>query len=347
MSLQHGLRIVPSSQQYCDNMRSSSKLYSTTIAPPLSQSEQPFRFLDLPPEIRNMIYQFSFKVPRVVEDSHNWKCKCFFTAECNDYRKAMQLQWSSPLFAAVNKSIRQEVISLYYATKDLNWHWNPMSVLCEPDEYPLTRSLRYLDYALDFVASQNTQVKSITIESSKTSWDNPTDTMVDITNSVRFLAPFSRNLKETGRAHSALHKIHFADESSLAYRLFDHAGSIAPSVLNDETELDKTMRAWLSKDPGASELNSTIKRREEAKKVEIRLRAEIIEWEEIKRLQTIRMQEQRRQEAIRMQEQKRQETIRMHEQEQHRIKMERRWRAKERRIKKSVLVPNRPRVKRS
>lgn len=251
------------------------------------------------------------------------------------------------MFAAVNKSIRQEVISLYYATKDLNWHWNPMSVLCEPDEYPLTRSLRYLDYALDFVESQNTQVKSITIGSSKTSWDNPTDTMVDITNSVRFLAPFSRNLKETGRAHSALHKIHFADESSLAYRLFDHAGSIAPSVLNDETELDKTMRAWLSKDPGASELNSTIKRREEAKKVEIRLRAEIIEWEEIKRLQTIRMQEQRRQEAIRMQEQKRQETIRMHEQEQHRIKMERRWRAKERRIKKSVLVPNRPRVKRS
>ncbi|THX85850.1 hypothetical protein D6D04_01685 [Aureobasidium pullulans] len=324
MSLQHGLRIVTSSQQHCDNMRSSSKLYSTAIAPPLSQSEQPFRFLDLPPEIRNMIYQFSFKVPRVVEDSHNWKCKCFFTAECNDYRKAMQLQWSSPLFAAVNKSIRQEVISLYYVTKDLNWHWNPMSVLCEPDEYPLTRSLR-----------------------SKTSWDNPTDTMVDITNSVRFLAPFSRNLKETGRAHSALHKIHFADESSLAYRLFDHAGSIAPSVLNDETELDKTMRAWLSKDPGASELNSTIKRREEAKKVEIRLRAEIIEWEEIKRLQTIRMQEQRRQEAIRMQEQKRQETIRMHEQEQHRIKMERRWRAKERRIKKSVLVPNRPRVKRS
>ncbi|KAG9636831.1 hypothetical protein KCU98_g4313, partial [Aureobasidium melanogenum] len=209
--------------------RYAKRGFSEDLALPPRQIEKPFRFLDLPAEIRNMIYELTFDRLSAMP-CHCWDCFCCRGDFCTwDHTCEMSLhvtrrQFRLPPIAFVKKCIRKEVMSLYYATTDFFLHWDPSKVRCYIG-HSLEGAIKLLTNVLDFAAVYELQIKSFTVLS-PCCCHLPTQSLVEITAPVQSLVPLRRSLEQTGRVHPALREFKFADESSLARRIFDFAGNL-------------------------------------------------------------------------------------------------------------------------
>ncbi|TIA18620.1 hypothetical protein D6C81_05031 [Aureobasidium pullulans] len=224
--------------------------FSEDLALPPRQIEKPFRFLDLPAEIRHMIYRLTFREPRAVR-LKPFECNCIRCSCGHRYRRDLRKmirQWSPPRLALVSKRLWQETVSLYYAVTDFKWYWDPLSVFVRSEKSSLVESIGFLQRALDFASKHDIQIKGITVCSPDhcTGYDQFVENLV---HSVQVLAPLQQSLEKTGKAHPNLREIAFSEDNSLACRIFDFAGSLKSYELINEEQLDLVMRDFLHQDP--------------------------------------------------------------------------------------------------
>ncbi|KAI4725648.1 hypothetical protein E4T49_06613 [Aureobasidium sp. EXF-10728] len=236
-----------------DLNRWSKRGFSEDLALPPRQIEKPFRFLDLPAEIRNMVYEMTITRPRS-SPCRYWECNCRWNCYryrndgCYVYMRLMRRQCWLPPIASVNKCLRVEYMSLYYATTDFTWYWIPMKVLCEAGDFPLGQSVKFLARFLDLATTNGLQIRSITV-CSPFECQCPTYDFKEVADSVRLLAPLRRSLSKTGRVHPGIREFKFEDESLFARRLFDFSGSLRQSVLRHHKSLSRDLRIFLNADP--------------------------------------------------------------------------------------------------
>ncbi|KAI4718470.1 hypothetical protein E4T48_05345 [Aureobasidium sp. EXF-10727] len=211
-----------------DLNRWSKRGFSEDLALPPRQIEKPFRFLDLPAEIRNMVYELNITRPRS-SPCRDWDCNCRWNCYryrndgCYVYMRLMRRQCWLPSIASVNKCVRVEFMSLYYATTDFIWYWDPLKVLCEAGDFPLGQSVKFFARFLDLATTNGLQIRSITV-CSPLECQCPT-------------------------VHPAVREFKFEDESLFARRLFDFSGSLRQSVLRHHKSLSRALRIFLNADP--------------------------------------------------------------------------------------------------
>lgn len=251
---------VPVPDANMDLERWAKRGFSEDLALPPRQIEKPFRFLDLPAEIRNMIYKMLYYKKVTVRPCDRDFHRCSWNCTCHKYLRTMKRQWRLPPIASVNRCTRQEAMSLYCAITDFDWYWDPSSM--ESDDLPLAESLKFLQEVFDFAASHNLEIKSIVVQS-------PGECHVGTTNlkyideSVRFLAPLRKSLNQTGRVHPSLREFKLTRATALARRLFKFAGSLEQHELEDDVELRSELRYFLYHDPNGFELISFVDELEE------------------------------------------------------------------------------------
>ncbi|KAG9582801.1 hypothetical protein KCU77_g11681, partial [Aureobasidium melanogenum] len=235
-----------------DLNRYAKRGFSEDLALPPRQIEKPFRFLDLPAEIRNMIYELTFtRIP--ITFGCGLLCSCHYECTHHAYKAVMKRQLRLPSIALVNKCIRQETMSLYFATTDFIWFWDPLRVFSKRGCLYLTYSIKVLADILDFATANGVQIKSITV-CSPHKCHFPDYIFHDVAESVRFLAPLRRSLDLVGRVHPMLREFKFEDEDSFIRRLFDFSGSFEPLVLESYLALKWRLRLFLRADPVRVEL---------------------------------------------------------------------------------------------
>jgi hypothetical protein len=204
------------------------------------QKERPFRFLDLPPEIRNMIYFktfFNHEVAAFVRSCDYW-------TEDFNVLPYMEMSWRPPVLATVNKLLRKEALSLYYSTTELIWYWDPLRARNDYDGFNLYNSVALLGKLLQFVARHDIRIKGILVCSPDfQSW--PALGVVEILDSVRLLGPIRRALDGDGR-HALLGQISFR-YNRVAQTIFELAGSLDASMLQlrNKKLLDSKVRSFL------------------------------------------------------------------------------------------------------
>ncbi|THW83700.1 hypothetical protein D6D18_08040 [Aureobasidium pullulans] len=237
--------------------------FSEDLALPPRQIEKPFRLLNLPAEIRNMIYQLVFDGNRT-ELLGEGDCHCGWCDDdvCHGYMRLMKSQWHPPQLGFVSKRLRQETMSLYYAVTDFYWYWDPLRVFCECGHHSLQRSIGFMSDALEFVTSHHLQIRSITLRGPNPCYE-PSYRLADIVDSVRLLARLWRLSDQTGKAHLTLREIKFAKKDSMTRRLFDLAASLEPFELEDDKLLNLEIRLFLQHDDEGFELISIIEDLEE------------------------------------------------------------------------------------
>ncbi|KAG9689636.1 hypothetical protein KCU95_g16968, partial [Aureobasidium melanogenum] len=215
-----------------------------------------FRFLDLPAEIRNMIYEFSFS-SYPISWSADSLCACEYDFAHHAYLGVMKRQFKPPSITSVNKLIREEAMCLYYGTTNFRWYWDPLRVNSEGGRLFLPDSIGVLARLLDFAAINGVLIKSITVCSPHDChW--PDYVWKDFTMSVRFLAPLRRSIDRIGRAHPMLRELKFEDEDSFTRRLFDLSGTLKPSVLKHHHSLKRQLRLFLRDDPDGADMLGAI-----------------------------------------------------------------------------------------
>ncbi|KAH0354094.1 hypothetical protein KCU81_g1209, partial [Aureobasidium melanogenum] len=249
---------VPDSNM--DLERWAKRGFSEDLALPPRQIEKPFRFLDLPAEIRNMIYELLYyKKPRVRSCDTVYHY-CHWDCTCHNYLSTMKRQWRFPPIASVNRRTRQESVSLYCAITDFDWYWDPSMI--ESNHLPLAELLKFLQTVFDFAARHSLEIKSIVVRSPYEC--HPGTFALDfIEEAVRFLAPLRKSLDQTGRVHPSLREFKLTRASPLARRLFKFAGSLQQHELEDREEMRFELRYFLYDDPDGSELITHIDKIEE------------------------------------------------------------------------------------
>ncbi|KAI5204933.1 hypothetical protein AUEXF2481DRAFT_29425 [Aureobasidium subglaciale EXF-2481] len=236
--------------------RWSSRGFSEDVGLPPRQIEKPFRFLDLPPELRNMIYGYAFS--KCTPRCDDWECSCCWRPPPSGCScESSPNQFSLPPIVFVNKHIRLESLSLYYSTNDFRWFWDPLKMYCEYGYSHAARSVQVFEVVLNFLSTNAIQLRSCTICSPQ-HHHGPTRNMESIIDSVRFLAPLWKNVTQIGKAHPMIREFKFADKSTLAYRIFAFAGSLETSELESEKLLDARLRVFLKGDEDAANLVASI-----------------------------------------------------------------------------------------
>ncbi|KAG9675941.1 hypothetical protein KCU99_g9051, partial [Aureobasidium melanogenum] len=216
------------------------------------RAEPPFRFLDLPAEIRNMIYEFSFS-SYPISWSTDLLCSCEYDFAHHAYLCVMKRQFQPPSIASVNKLIREEAMCLYYGTSNFRWYWDPLRVNSGGGRLFLPDSIEVLAHVLNFAAINGVLIKSITVCSPHDChW--PDYVWKDLTMSVRFLAQLQRSVDLIGRAHPMLRELKFEDENAFTRRLFNFSGILEPSILRHHQSLVRKLRLFLRDDPEGVEM---------------------------------------------------------------------------------------------
>lgn len=220
------------------------------------QIEKPFRFLDLPAEIRNLIYEFTFS-SYPFSWSADLLCSCEYDFAHHAYLGVMKRQFRPPSISSMNKLIREESMCLYYATTNFNWYWDPLRVNSEGGRLYLTDSIEVLAHVLSFAMNNGVQIKSITVCSPHDChWEDYV--LKDLAKSVRFLGPLRKSIDLVGRVHPMVREFKFEDETSFARRLFDFSGTLKTSELKHHKSLDRKLRPFLRSDPDGGELLNII-----------------------------------------------------------------------------------------
>ncbi|THW75556.1 hypothetical protein D6D19_03937 [Aureobasidium pullulans] len=232
--------------------------FSEDLALPPRQIEKPFRFLYLPAEIRNMIYQLVFDENRT-ELLGEGGCHCGWCDDdvCHGYIRLMKSQWRPPQLGFVSKRLRQETMSLYYAVTDFYWYWDPLRVFCECGRHSLLGSIGFLSDALDFITSHHLQIRSITLRGPNPCY-RPSYSLAAIVNFVHLLATLWRLADQTGKGHVTLREIKFAKTDSMTRRLSDLAVSLEPWELDDDRHLTLEVRLFLHHDHEGFKIISVI-----------------------------------------------------------------------------------------
>ncbi|KAG9556320.1 hypothetical protein KCU71_g13292, partial [Aureobasidium melanogenum] len=238
--------------------RYAKRGFSEDLALPPRQIEKPFRFLDLPAEIRNMIYELTITRRRVMPcndwDCHcKWDCHRYSDYGCHLFMQAMKHQCRLSPLASVSRCLRAEFMSLYYATTDFAWYWDPLKTGCEISELPLADSISFLQHLLDFATINGVHIKSITLCSPHDYYRWGYD-LEDIADSLRFLAPLRKALAQNGRVHPMLREFKFENEASFPRRLFDFSGSLGSLALKNKKSMDQELRLFLHGDPDAKDM---------------------------------------------------------------------------------------------
>ncbi|KAH0342499.1 hypothetical protein KCU83_g9281, partial [Aureobasidium melanogenum] len=237
---------VPVPDFNMDLDRWAKRGFSEDLTLPPRQIEKPFRFLDLPLEIRNIVYELTFNdLPTLSCDGFACHCHrrpCFASHPCQSYIQTMKHQYQLPSVASVNKCIRLEVITHYYETTVFDWYWDPLKVRCGSRPHRLSSAIKLLVHTLKFARANGVQIKSIIVRS-PCNCHKPTESLKGIAASVRFFASLQKSL--TSRVHPAVREFKFADESSLARRIFDFAGSLVSPELEDDELQESTLRQFL------------------------------------------------------------------------------------------------------
>lgn len=240
--------------------------FSEDLALPPRQIEKPFRFLDLPAEIRNMIYQLVFDDDRT-ELLGEGNCQCGWCDGdvCHGYMHFMKSQWHPPQLGFVSKRLRQETMSLYYAVTDFYWYWDPFRVFCGCGRHSTLGSSGFMSNALDFITSHQLQIRSITLLGPSPYYRcyEPSHCLREIVDFVRLLSRLWRLADQTGKGYLTLREIKFAKKDSMTRRLSDLAVSLEQFELEDDKHLNLEIRLFLHHDDEGFELISTIEDVEE------------------------------------------------------------------------------------
>lgn len=251
---------APIPEATMDLDRWAKRGFSEDLSLPPRQIEKPFRFMDLPAEIRNMIYKFLYydkPSVRPCDQDYHW---CSWNCTCHRYLRTMKRQWRLPPIASVNRGTRREAMSLYCAITDFDWYWDPSSI--DSDDFTLAESLKFLQEVFDFAASHNLEIKSIVVKSPHECHVGRTN-LKYIDEAVRFLAPLRKSLNRTGRVHPLLREFKLTRATALVRRLFKFAGSLEQHKLEDDVELRSELRYFLYHDPHGFKLISSIDELEE------------------------------------------------------------------------------------
>ncbi|KAI5271251.1 hypothetical protein E4T47_05364 [Aureobasidium subglaciale] len=255
----------PKQQPIMNLDRFSARGFSEDVGLPPRQIEKPFRFLHLPPEIRNMIYRSLYRKKRKVKRcNYNQDHDCYWDCFCHAYLRTMKRQWRIPQIAQVSKQTRQEVVSLYCAITSFDWYWDPERL--QSENFSLASAFQFLGQAFDFAVKYSCQIKNFTVNSVDPYFGS-TFCIEDIVESVQFLAPLRKSQNEIGRVHPALCEFRFKDEATLARRLFDFSGTLASFELGNEHVLISRVRSFLVGDPVGEELISDIDKAEESRRL--------------------------------------------------------------------------------
>ncbi|KAI5203876.1 hypothetical protein E4T39_03939 [Aureobasidium subglaciale] len=242
--------------------RWSSRGFSEDVGLPPRQIEKLFKSLDLPPEIRNMIY-----VEALGCFSHYW----YFDHQCSDDcyclvispRMWWILQWRPPPLAMASKQLRQESMPLYYAHNDFVVRWDPESPCDQFGNNTLKASVTILKNGLDFLETHNLWLRSITICDNDYSGYWGPWSIKELLPSVRMLAPLRRAVNSTGRPHPALGCIKSDGMSTVGKRIFELAGKLRPEVLGSTRRLEERVRRYLHRRVDTRPFLYAIEEREE------------------------------------------------------------------------------------
>lgn len=217
------------------------------ILPP-HQVETAFRFLDLPAEIRNMIYDFACQVQELESGWIGGFCReCGECHNDHEYLSHMKQQWYPPPLASVSKQLRQEVMPIFYARNTFDWFWDPEREIGDYGEMCLQDSIFFLKKALKFLTANNLWMKCVRVRRP----DNclgPLFLFPPLLDSVCLLAPLLRSQSRTRNAHPALGKICLPKGLSFTRRIFNFVGSLSRKVLKDEDRVDEKLRTFLRED---------------------------------------------------------------------------------------------------
>ncbi|KAK6008494.1 hypothetical protein QM012_000397 [Aureobasidium pullulans] len=127
--------------------------------------------------------------------------------------------------------------------------------------YGWNSAIKVLADFLEFAEINGAQIKSITVRR-VCSCHRPTQSFTRLVSSARFLAPLRKSLDLTGKVHPAVREFKFADETSLAHRIFDFAGSLESSELKIKKVFDSKLRVFLHADPEGSGMMRVIEMNE-------------------------------------------------------------------------------------
>ncbi|KAG9519928.1 hypothetical protein KCV07_g4524, partial [Aureobasidium melanogenum] len=226
---------VPVPDSNMDLDRWAERGFSEDLALPPRQIVKPLRFLDLPVEVRIMIYKLTFT---------------------KNVSNAVKL--------GAMHILRHKGASVNFPWLHFDWYWDPLSVSCGGGNR-LKESLKFLAYILELAATNAVHIRSITVRSPRTC-NRPEDNLENTVESVRFLAPLRKSLEQIGRVHLAVREFKFEDENSLARRVFDFAGSLSSFDLKSKKTIDQKLRLFLHKDRvGAGMIKLIMEMEEEAR----------------------------------------------------------------------------------
>ncbi|TIA85421.1 hypothetical protein D6C76_00986 [Aureobasidium pullulans] len=225
--------------------------FSEDLALPPRQIEKPFRFLDLPAELRIMVFGFAFEQTHWSSfDCPPWSYNGDYNVNLYPtaaYLSRTKWQWRPPPLSEVNKQLRQETLSMYYGMHDFVWYWDVENVVRYVYDSKPKEFIQCLENRLNFLESHGIRMKSITFLDPKTeewgAWS-----IMPLIEAVRTFAPLQRSLSLTGKAHRVLDGINFVQSSLLTRRVFDFAGSLSPEILEDEELIDRELRRFLGDD---------------------------------------------------------------------------------------------------